>query len=308
MKKIKILSVLAILLASMFNVLNVGYINAAGSIAVSPMNQTIVLVPGETYRGGFTVTNPRDAKVDLNYLVTVSPYFPTKSSDDDLSYSGADLTTKTNMNMIVDWLTIDNATGVIEPGEEVRVTFSVKVPNDAPAGGQYAALVARENPESKQKSEGSSISETMQIAHILYAEVAGETDRSAEILENNVPAFLLNNELEATSRVRNDGNIHTNAEYTLQVWPLFSNEEICTNEEDAATGFVMPKTEKYHVESCTLPAVGIFKVRHVVKIFNELSEIERMIVVCPLWLIFTIIAIVIALVIWLIIRTKSRKK
>lgn len=309
MKKIKIRSLLVGLFIGLFSILNTGSVSAAGNaIAVSPMYQNVVLVPGETYRGGFTIVNPQDSTSDLNYLVTVGAYTPTKTSDDDYDYSGADFATRTNMNRIVDWISLDNPEGTIEPGEDMYVTFSIKVPKDAPAGGQYASLLARENPEYAQQDDSVAIRETMQIAHILYADVAGETDRSAEILENKVPSFLFDNKFEATSMVRNNGNVHTSAKYVLQVWPLGSDEEICTNEEDESSGFVMPDTEKYHVESCELPIVGVFKAKHTVKIFNEVSEVEKMVIVCPLWLLLIIIIAIVAIIVWLVVRAKGRKR
>lgn len=307
MRKIKYL--LLTVAVAMFGMFSGGQVSAAGrAIAISPMYQKMVLIPGETYRGGFTVANPYDTASDLNYLVTVSPYYPVKTNDNDVNYTGADLVTKNSKNMIVDWVTINNPTGTIEPNNEVYVTFTIEVPDDAPAGGQYAALVTQENPEYVEYNDSVAVNESMSMAHVLYAEIAGETNQSGEISENNIPSFLLNNTLETTSLVHNNGNVHTDAEYVLQVWPLGSNEEICTNEEDPSTGFVMPETELYHAETCQLPAVGVFRAKQTVTIFGEVSEVEKTVIVCPLWLLFIITFLIAALIIWLIVRTKSRKK
>ena len=108
--------------------------------------------------------------------------------------------------------------------------------------------------------------------------------------------------------VRNDGNVHTDAKYTLQVWPIFSDEEICTNEEDVTTSLIMPETKRYHVEKCDLPNIGMFRVKQVVKIFGEESTFEKMVIVCPVWLLFVIVFIISVVVIWFVSRVKSRKK
>ena len=91
-------------------------------------------------------------------------------------------------------------------------------------------------------------------------------------------------------------------------FPVFSDEEICTNEENSTFTFLMPGTERYHTETCTLPPVGIFRAKQTVKIFGEESVVEKTVIVCPLWLIFVILFVIIALVIWIIIKVRSHGK
>lgn len=302
--------VLAIVISILSGSMNIGYAIAEGyrAIAISPTSQKIVLMPGEVYEGGFIVANPRSATEDLNYLVTLKPFFPVSTADSKDDYGNADYVTKTNMNMIVDWATISNPVGRVEPNGEQVVSFTIDVPEDAPAGGQYMGLLVRENPDVIGLEDSLAVTEIMQMAHIVYAEVAGETRQEGDILENNIPSFVMNNELAATSMVKNNGNIHTDAEAALQVWPLFSDEEICTNEENASSIFVMPGTERYHTETCQLPSVGIFRAKQTVKIFGETSIVEKTIIVCPIWLLFIIIFVIFALIFYFVARARTRKK
>ena len=279
------------------------------ALTLSPTSERIVLTSGETYRSGFSIVNPANADIDLNYLATIGPFTNAKGEGSVDDYGGADFDTISKMNEVMNWTTIDNPTGTVTPNERVTLSYTIKVPKDAPAGGQYMAIFVKEDPEKKVRPEnGSSIAEVMQMAYIVYAEVAGDTKKEGVILENSVPSFLLDNKLEAGSRVRNNGNVHTDAEVVLQVWPLFSDEEICTNEEDASLSFVMPNTERYHVETCELPMVGIFRAKQTVKIFGETSVVERTILVCPLWLLFIIIFIIVGIIVWLVVRMRARKK
>ena len=119
--------------------------------------------------------------------------------------------------------------------------------------------------------------------------------------------MLTTNKLEATSMVRNEGNIYTDATYTLQVWPLFSDEEICTNEESAESTTVLPDTERYHVQTCDLPAVGIFKAKQIVKIFDEESVLEKTIFVCTIWLMVLVLIVVLGIIVAIIVYIKKRK-
>ena len=94
----------------------------------------------------------------------------------------------------------------------------------------------------------------------------------------------------------------------LQVWPLFSDEEICTNEEQPETSLILPETERYHAQSCALPSVGIFKAKQTVKIFGEESIVEKMVIVCPIWLLFIIFFVIAAIIIWIVVRVQKRNR
>ncbi len=311
MKKISIKMTLVLLAAFLVSVFGTSSRVAASgrAIAISPTSQKIVLVPGETYRGGFEVVNPYGADGDLHYTARTSSFSQIASTDSKDDYGDVDFETKTNMNTIVDWTTLENATGTVEPNGQKTITFKIAVPEDAPAGGQYMAILVREDPKyTKSNTDSLSVNEVMQMAFVVYAEVSGETRRDAEILENNIPSFLFSNQLQATSRVKNDGNIHADATYTFQVWPMFSDEEICTNEEKPNTSFIMPGTERYHTESCQLPLVGIFRAKQTVKIFGEESIVERTVLVCPVWLLFLVIFVIVAMIIWLVMKAKARKE
>ena len=283
--------------------------NKTSTVTVSPMHQRVILTPGEVYEGMIEVANPATSTTDLKYKVSIAPFSQHASGDSLDDYGAVDIETVNNYNQIVNWIKLGESTGSVEPNEVKAVNFTINVPKDAPAGGQYASLlVMKTNDENSTENSGFSIQDQAQIASIIYAEVAGQTIRKGAILENNIPSFLLGNPLKATSMVRNDGNIHTDAEYIFQVWPLFSDEEICTNEENSFKNLVMPETELYHQESCNLPMVGIFRAKQTVRIFGEESIVERTVIICPIWLMLIVIFAIVALIIWIVIRVRMRKK
>ncbi len=274
---------------------------AEKAFTVSPMTQKVVLAPGETYRGGLKISNPVTSTEDFDYEVSVAPYSVKNDSYDEVDYK-----TKGKMNTIVEWTTIENPTGTLKPNDSVTISFEINVPKEVPAGGQYMALFVSEDTSKKQPGGDMAIIEKMGMAHIVYAEVAGETRNEGRIIENNLPSFLTSNVLKASATVANDGNVHTDAKYTLQVWPLFSDEEICTNEETRDSMLVLPETKKYYSQECNLPMFGIFRAKQVVKIFGEESIVEKTILVCPLWLLFVVIFGIVLLIAWLVARARKR--
>ena len=69
----------------------------------------------------------------------------------------------------------------------------------------------------------------------------------------------------------------------------------------------MPKTTKYHEEGCRLPLVGIFRAKQTVKIFGEISIVEKTVIVCPIWLLFVIIFAIAAIIIYIVAKARKRK-
>ena len=278
------------------------------SMFVTPMSQRILLIPGETYEGVITVANSANAQKNLNYLVKVGSYKLTKNNETGDDYGPVDVETRGERNTMVDWVTVDKEGGEIEPNGTDQITFKIDVPENAPAGAQYASILVSQVDDSNNKKDDVIINNKYQLVSAIFANVSGETIEKGQIIGNDVPSFLLNNKLEASSMVRNEGNIYTDAEYTLQVWPMFSDEEICTNEEKPITSLVLPDTERYNVQNCDLPSIGLFNVKQVVKIFGETSTTTKTVIACPLWLLFIIIFLVVAIIIWIVMKIRNRKK
>jgi hypothetical protein len=311
MKKRLIKSVIAVVfLALLGSFTNMSaYADNAPSLTVSPVSERIILVPGEVYNGVISVGNRYEADSNLKFKAFVGSFGYTKGENDKDDYNTPDITVKSNYNLIMDWIELGVEEGEVVPNGTVKIPYTITVPEDVPAGGQYATIVVQDATGSSNANGGGvAIENQYQFASIIYAEVAGQTRDSGEIIENNAPSFLFDgSQFEATSMVKNTGNVHTDAEYTLQVWPLFSGEEICTNEEKPDTSLVLPDTQRYHVQKCNLPSFGIFNIKQTVKIFDQVSTIEKMVIVCPVWLLFLVIFLIVLGIVYLFAKSKKRK-
>ena len=299
-----------VLLGLFFSVINVSAMGEDGSVVmtISPPRQEIVLVPGEVYEGTLRVSNSVNASKDLKYSATIGSFGLDKDENGNTDYNSTDVDTVTEYNQIMEWIKLGKDHGTVAPNATDTIPFTITVPEDAPAGGQYATIIVQDDTEKDDGTEGNIVIENVvRFAASILAEVAGETRNEGAILENNIPAFMFNNKLAATSTVQNSGNVHTKASYVLQVWPLIGDEEICTNEEIPTEHTVMPGTERINAEECNLPMVGIFRAKQTVKIFGETSVAEKVVVVCPLWLLFIIVFVIVALVIWIVMKGRARK-
>ena len=84
------------------------------------------------------------------------------------------------------------------------------------------------------------------------------------------------------------------------VKPLFSDEEVYTNIEEPMTSLILPETERYNTQSWEeAPMFGIFRVKQTIEIFGDVSTNERLVLFCPLWLLFIIIFAIILVIIFI---------
>lgn len=269
----------------------------AAQFSVSPMNQKIILNPGETYEGSFKVTNPNDSEMDFHYVTSVEPFYVDDNYEAVFQNNG-------DYNRMVDWVTVENPEGTVVPNSTVTIRFTVDVPEDAAAGGQYATIKVT---SADEEATGGTlfIQNKLSIAHLIYAEVAGTTKRGGEMIDASVPGFLFSGKISGSSSIRNTGNVHGTATYILQVFPLFSDEEVYTNEEEPEEKTILPDRTLTNVSYWNeTPTIGIYKVVYTADFEGVESKTEKMVIVCPMW----VLLIVVAMVLFILFRMFARKK
>ena len=273
----------------------------ASSFSVSPMFQNVSLVPGETYYGTFKITNPNTNTTDFYYVLSVQPFFHNEANE-------AVFENNDDYNQIVNWINLEQDSGVIKANSTEEVKFSINVPEDVPAGGQYAAIMVS-SAENNSTAGGVNLDTKYQISHLIYADVAGETVRKGEIDDVRVPGFLLSGNITGNAKITNKGNVHSRATQTLQVFPLFSNEEVFTNEENPDSVFIMPESTRLSfVEWKETPSIGIFHVIYNVEYEGVESKVDKIVIICPLWLLFLILLAIFLLIFRILSAKKKDKK
>ena len=147
------------------------------------------------------------------------------------------------------------------------------------------------------------------LGFLVFGNVDGNISKNAKILENNIPGIILNPDLQVSSLVENNGNVYGVAEYKVQIFPLFSDEEVYTNEEKPEQNVIFPETKRYNAITWEeTPSLGIYRVRQTVKLFDEESIVEKLVFIIPLWLIIVILVIIFLAVFWIVSRIHSRKE
>lgn len=268
---------------------------------VSPTSQNLGnLEPGSTYTGKFTVQN--SGTEGFNYKVYAAPYYVTESDNNEYN---AQFTISNQYTYISEWFTFSKEKGYLESGKSEEVEFTVKVPNDVAGGAQNASIMV----ETEDTADGvSTVQATVRVGSIVYSTVNGDTNYCGKIVEKNIPTLLINPPITASGRVENCGNVDLNVKYVLTVTPLFSNDPVYTNEEEPTIYATLPETKRFSSLSWDgTPNFGIFNVKLDITYNGQTETIEKMVIVCPLWLIILIILFIGAVIFWLVSRNRERK-
>lgn len=276
-------------------------------IQISPTTEDIELEPGQTYTGKVRVQNVGDNTFE--YKMSAQPFI---YSDDNYTISMGTKKENSAYFDISEWVTFSQDTGTLEPHTKDTIEYTIKVPNDAPGGGQYMGIIASLEESRDDGNNGANIKTVSQVADLIFGKVSGETNECAKIHNINVNSFMFEPPMNATSLVEDCGNVHMYATYIMKVFPLFSDTAIYDNSEDPETHVVIPETRRFNTTSWTkeqgAPMMGIFNVEYTVKIGKESKTIKQLVFIFPLWLIIIIILFIGAIIFWLVSRSRQRKE
>ena len=252
---------------------------------VTPMNQKIQLKAGEVYHGEILVSNPADSGTDFDYKVEATPYSVTGTSYD------ADFATGSQRSMITKWIKIDESTGTLVPNDKHVVKYTITVPENAPAGGQYAAITISSN-DDEAVSNGLGIKNIYEIASIVYAEVDGELVHKGEVTNNEIPGFVTGLPIHLDATITNEGNVHETANVELKVKNVLTGETVYPSEGQSGIleEVIMPESTRYLVRDITNVApLGVYEVTQSINYLGELSSETKTVFACPVWFLITLV-------------------
>ncbi len=268
------------------------------------MISNIDLKAGETYNGTITVSNPAAATEDFYFKISVSPYGVTGNN-----YT-PDFVTISDWSRIVEWIVAKPASGVLKPNESAKIEYTVTVPADAPAGGQYAMIGVSSNNPSGEKETGT-VQNVFEMASLIYAKVDGETKHEGKILENSIPGFVADGIPATKVSLSNNGNVHEVATTNISVKNILTGQQVfpLENSDGNFDSLIMPETVRDIVKNLDmLQEIGVYEVKQTVTYLGEESAVSTIMVVCPIWFIVLVVATFISVISLFGIGRRRRKR
>ena len=241
-------------------------------LQVSPVSNTLELRPGQTYDGQIRVKN--SGSQAFNFSLSVSPYYVT-----DLTYQQKFDKEIPPYSQIIHWISLEKTNyQKLSPGSEIAVPYQIKVPKDAPGGGQYAAIFAQ-----TEGNPSGSIQTINRVGSLFYAHVAGQTRQTGRILSVAAPHWYLKPPIKTTALVKNTGNIDFVAKQTMIVKGIFGGE---VHRQTIGDKLILPgTTRQLEISWDKTPTIGLYRVTNQIEFLGKVQFSKtRLVIVVPIWL------------------------
>lgn len=277
------------------------------SMMLTPTDQTIEMVPGKEATGKITVTNV--GTVGYNIKLSASP-FQANSETYELDFDSENIYTQ-----LYKWISFEQDSYFLEPGQSQMIPFRINVPEGTAGGGQYAAILVRSE---DGLGNGANMQSVPQIASLIYGRISGsEMHPEAEVVEQVIPGFITDGRLSVSETTYNTGNVDFRLTHSIVVTDLFTNQEFLnasSRDEDgeliaSKNMIILPGTSRKNTIAWDeAPNLGIYKVKQTITFLDEEVVTEKIVVFCPLWLLFAILGLIILLILWIYLVIKRHKR
>jgi hypothetical protein len=261
---------------------------------ISPSKSNPDLTPGQHYSSDIKVTNGGTNTVTVK--VYAQPY---QVVGQDYI---ADFNTTNNYTQITDWLKFSQERFELSSKQSLTITYTVTVPTDVPAGGQYAVVFFE---TTTAQDDGQIINQASRIGHVIYASIdQGQTRLEGHLDSNLIPIWLFNPPIKASSTIKNTGNVDFTATYNLSVKTLLGDEVYHTNQDYT----ILPETTRLITQQWTdSPRLGLYKVEQTIDFLGQAHTTWRLVLTIPLAFMIAAIVVLAGIGLWVGMRLKGRR-
>lgn len=269
-----IAGIFAVAITSLLSPTSATALGERESITLSPVSKRYEVRPGEVIHDSVTVLN--DGETSYDFTVYGAPYSVADGTYDPNFTSpkpGADAYT---------WINFTKSTYHIEPRQTIKIPYTLTVKADASPGGHYGAILAEVQPS----KDSGQLARKKRVASIIYATVAGDVHLSGKINTASVPWYQSTAPLRAEANVENNGNSDFVASVSYQVSDLLGRQ-VYTAKNDYV---VLPNTTRQLDMLWNNAAwFGIYRVHLGVTVLGNTVNVDKFVLVMPIWLIMLIL-------------------
>lgn len=191
------------------------------SITLSPVSQHYTLNAGQSVSDELTVVN--DGELGYTFTVYAGPY-----SVNDESYQ-PDFSSERQNTDVDDWVEFKKDSYYIEPGQTLKVPYTITVPKNASPGGHYGVLFAET--KAAKLLGGTGVERKKRVGAIVYATVNGTYESGGRVVSLKVPAFQFRTPLFSEAIIQNTGNSDFAVKTTFNVTDAFGSKKYETSKD-----------------------------------------------------------------------------
>ncbi|QQG49942.1 MAG: hypothetical protein HZB70_04055 [Candidatus Berkelbacteria bacterium] len=277
--------------------------NPAG-ITVTPVTDAFDIKPGESISRLIRVINPVSHEVTL--YPRVMDYHTDNEEGQPQFFTVKERSSPYAMST---WVKFSKPLLKILPNEEEKFEVTIAAPQNADAGGHYAAvLFSTEEP--KLDEDQSQIGVIGLVGTLLLAKVPGEVDERMILQEFTAPRLLINPPADFSILFSNLGNVHLRpkGEIKIRNWSGDVRQTLTVNEGD---GNVLPESKRRFKNSWGFDwkAFGKYTASAVIYYGKPEQQLTatRALYIVPLWFIIAV-AVLILVIIYLIWRRRRHRQ
>lgn len=235
-KKISIISLALLFIVGLIFSTQVKAVDDSTGLIISPPLKENSANPGDSLSDVIKITNPTDSTLEV--AITVQDF---KAQGEE----GAQIFIDPGENItgfsMASWIEVEK-NFTLKSQETKEIEYSVKVPDNAEAGGHYGVIFFTPSKTSSDVLEGSGAVVVPKVGSLILVNVSGNVVYSAEIEEfSTAKSIYLNNKniIDFISRVQNTGTSHIKPQGNIVVKNSLGNT-VTTLAVNEKSGNILP--------------------------------------------------------------------
>jgi hypothetical protein len=209
------------------------------SLSISPTLFEMSASPGQQWSSNLKVinTNPYELTISTD-IVNFAP-----QGEDGQGTFIPVFAEESEGQTFAEWITTADSSITIPAEQTVQIPFSIQVPDDAPPGGHFAAILVGTKPNTD--SGGATKVQTAQvISSLVFLRVAGDVVESGSIREFTTERLIYESpEVKFNLRFENKGNVHMQPQGDIKILNMWGQERgIVPINKRSLFGNVLPES------------------------------------------------------------------
>lgn len=208
------------------------------SLAVTPPLIQLSLAPGQTWSSTLKVVNTNEYPLPLFASMALL-----EPNGDEGQSKFTPIVEGDKGNSLANWVQLGETDFTVSREKSFDLPFTITVPQNAPPGGHYAAIIVGSQPVN-EKPNGPTLSVSSSISSLLFLRVAGDVIEQGDIREFTAEkTFYPKPDVNFVLRFENKGNVHIQPQGDITVYNMWGKQRgVIPVNQKTRFGNVLPKS------------------------------------------------------------------